>query len=1059
MSQHHSNPSTFLQYLTLALGVSLTVTLTALFLANKDHSRRQQDETAMITSAVFTSVTPYLFASAASDPQHSRNRQKGWLIVLTGGAPLFGIGLWWQILRKRRKMPSAAALIAAFTPSATHQSGNDSDSNDNHNKPETTASYEAVKLNDRLMHWLFDHGSTVVAVCLPDGCILLGNAALSQLFERGDETVSGANLFDLCLVQADREQARAVTTRLQRDTWEQFGGHLIDRRGELRWFDWQVRSITPQSDDQIFDRIWDNVKSHADMALDYRARSPEEVYLYVGVENTERQRERDLIDLQYQLMQRTVAEQTYAAAISAVLECLGQHLPWNYIEAWLLDDTNSTTNNSTLRTDDDRDLHQGLQVTKTLYYCPPHQQDEPIAKYCRTPLSDRRTDFDLARPILEAIEAGKPYYLDALDHLESDYFSRRDLALASGLNTCLIVPVGSGNTRIVCFFFATRASAEIAHAATLVERIAPQISLLLASKYRDIHSNPFDLDFNQRPFENMVEGLFRLSPDGCYVHTNFALACLLGYETSEALIRAQLNIYDQFVTESRCVKFERYLSSGSPIDNFSAELYRRDGTTIWIEAVARVMLDEFGQIIGYEGSMINITDRQRTEDKLRYGATHDDLTGLWNRAWFVEQLQRILKRARRYDRYTFAVLFVDLDNFKLINDTLGHMVGDRLLVALAQRLNGALQQGQSLARLGGDEFTLCIDRISDESEAIAIAQTLCHQLRQPFQIGSHELIACASIGIVIGSQQYETPEMVLKDADIAMYNAKARGKVGTVDESRYVLFDLEMGRASQRRLRLEDDLRRAIEYDELSLHYQPIVDLVSMQTIGFEVLLRWQHPHYGAISPIEFIPIAEESGMIVKLGEWVLFQACQQLQTWKQEGLETGKLSLSVNVSSRQLSSGLIVQIDHALRTYDIQPGELKIEITETVVMSDLNQAKLVLKQIKERQIPILLDDFGTGYCSLNYLYELPIDTLKIDRSFVRTIDERPDRRQVLDTIFQLADSLGLKVIAEGVENIEQLAYLEQQNRCYGQGYMFSKPVPAPIARTLLGQVWSKLAV
>jgi EAL domain-containing protein (putative c-di-GMP-specific phosphodiesterase class I) len=292
-----------------------------------------------------------------------------------------------------------------------------------------------------------------------------------------------------------------------------------------------------------------------------------------------------------------------------------------------------------------------------------------------------------------------------------------------------------------------------------------------------------------------------------------------------------------------------------------------------------------------------------------------------------------------------------------------------------------------------------------------------------------------------------------------MYNAKARGKIGTVDESRYVLFDVEMGRASQRRLRLEDDLRRAIEYDELSLHYQPIIDLVSMETVGFEVLLRWQHSKYGAISPAEFIPIAEESGMIVKLGEWVLFQACQQLQTWKQEGLEAGKLSLSVNVSSRQLSSGLIAQIDRALRTYDIQPGELKVEITETVVMSDLTQAKLVLKQIKERQIPILLDDFGTGYCSLNYLYELPIDTLKIDRSFVRTIDERPDRHQILDTIFQLADSLGLKVIAEGVENMEQLAYLEQQKRCYGQGYMFSKPVPAPIARTLLGQVWSKLAV
>lgn len=1066
MSQRDFRPAMFSQYLILALGVSsLTVPCVGVCMVNPTRFPHTQDSVAIITPAVFPETPPPILASATTTQmQRSTTNRQELLMILLGGTTLAGVGLFVELfLRRQKKMWSALALM-----SFAKMPRNNRDDRNKRHALEVRSSDEVVKHNDRLTDWLFDQGSTVVAVCLPDGCILLGNAAFSQLFGWGEETVSGVNVFDLCFVQADRERARAVTTQLQRDTWEPFGGYLIDRCGELRWFDWQVRSITPQLDDQIFGRIYDNVKSHADMALDHRTRSLEEVYLYVGIENTERQRERELITLQYQLMQCTVARQTYASVISAVLECLGQHLPWTYVEAWLIDHpspnrlvhhrTPNPSYNHTHNTNHDRDKNQRLPVKKTLYYCPPHQQDEPIAKYCRTPLNDRRTDFDLARSIHDAIETGTPYYLEALDHLEPDSFSHRDLALASGLNTCLIAPFGSGNTRIICLLFATRASAELTHAATLVERLAPQINLLLASKYQDSDANPLDLDFNQRPFENMVEGLFRLSPDGCYVHTNFALACMFGYETSEALIGAQLNIYDQFVTESRCVKFERYLNSGSPIENFSAELYRRDGTTIWIEAVARVMRDEFGQLIGYEGSMINITDRQRTEDKLRYGATHDDLTGLWNRAWFVEQLQRILKRARRYDRYTFAVLFVDLDNFKLINDTLGHMVGDRLLVALAQRLNGALQQGQSLARLGGDEFTLCIDRIADESEAIAIAQTLCQQLQQPFHIGSHELIACASIGIVIGSRQYETPEMVLKDADIAMYNAKARGKVGPVDESRYVLFDLEMGRASQRRLRLEDDLRRAIDYDELSLYYQPIVDLASMQTIGFEVLLRWQHSKYGAISPVEFIPIAEESGMIVKLGEWVLFQTCQQLHTWKQEGLEAGQLSLSVNVSSRQLSSGLIAQIDQALRTYDIQPGELKVEITETVVMSDLNQAKLILKQIKERQIPILLDDFGTGYCSLNYLYELPIDTLKIDRSFVRTIDERPDRRQVLDTIFQLADSLGLKVIAEGVENLEQLAYLEQQNRCYGQGYMFSKPVPATIARTLLGQVWSKLA-
>lgn len=1046
MSQRHFHRLKFLHDLTLNLRVSLTVVSIVILIASyQGNLRRHQDQATITTVTALTPAHSHLFVSVAQH-QLKSNRNSGnvWSTVLAGGMVLLGVSLIWQVLRKRQTI--AKVLTSRFTsPSSKH------DNRDHNGVVKPTKAADLLPLNDYLAHWLFDHGSTAVAVCLSDGCILLGNAALNQLFKADNETVTGLNVFDLCFLAADREAARATTAEVQCETWTGLGGQLVDRRGDLRWFDWQVRSITPQADDPILSRIWDNVKHHADLSLDHRARFPSTVYLYVGIDNTDRQRERDLINLQYQLMERTVTVQTYTTTILAVLDCFCQCLPWNYAEAWLLDHPEDT--------DEDPGLSSSLTVSKTLYSCHPNQHNRPIAKYCRTPLADRRTNIEVAPPILEAIQSGQSYYLHSLDYLKNDFFSHRDLALASGLNTCLVVPLGSKTARIICLLFATRDSVELIHSMALIERLTPHINLLLATKYQNSHSNPFDLDFNQRPFENTVEGLFRLSPEGCYVHTNFALARMLGYETSEDLIQGDVKIYDQFVTESRCIKFERHLSHGNPIDNFVAELYRRDGTTIWIEAVARVILDEFGQNIGYEGSMINITDRQRTEDKLRYGATHDDLTGLWNRAWFVEQLQRILKRARRYDRYTFAVLFVDLDNFKLINDTLGHMVGDRLLVAMAQRLNGALQQGQSLARLGGDEFTLCIDRITDESEAIAIAQTLCHQLQKPFQIGSHELIACASIGIVIGSRQYETPEMVLKDADIAMYNAKARGKIGTVDESRYVLFDVEMGRASQRRLRLEDDLRRAIEYDELSLHYQPIIDLVSMETVGFEVLLRWQHSKYGAISPAEFIPIAEESGMIVKLGEWVLFQACQQLQTWKQEGLEAGKLSLSVNVSSRQLSSGLIAQIDRALRTYDIQPGELKVEITETVVMSDLTQAKLVLKQIKERQIPILLDDFGTGYCSLNYLYELPIDTLKIDRSFVRTIDERPDRHQILDTIFQLADSLGLKVIAEGVENMEQLAYLEQQKRCYGQGYMFSKPVPAPIARTLLGQVWSKLAV
>ena len=1072
--------------LALTLGVSFGVILVTPLVTKSTLSHQQpilieggqSDRLILWRSVMFTSL----------EPEQTTSSRRGvflWRRALMIGGTFLAASLIWQWIGRlinRRKAEKPHLIPHSSTRSPLDASN------------PKTVTLNSPPADYALIQWLFDQGSNGVAVCHPDGRIVLGNPKLVQLFGNpainpainpdkttlksavASSSVVGAQLGEWCLRLTDRDQLSQTFEQAKSDVWTVGGGYFRDRTGEPRWFDWQVRTMTPQAQEVILTRMqtgarWDHLRTvprhrwptprltewgdraaqgASEHSYPQEPQDFSDLYVWVGWDNTEKQREREAIKLHSQLLQANLMAHSEKEVIASTLQCLCECLPWAYAEAWII---HSAPPENTAN------LHDaGLSISDLLCHFSPEQADKLIVKYCHHFFAKKAPKPESSAAILNAVRSGKACYLPALDGLQMAEFSRCNLALASGFNACLIVPIESNALQLVCLLFATQDSAEVAQAATLITDLIPQMNQLFDPYTRSLPS--ISVGDSKRPeFENTVEGLFRLSTTGYYVHANVALARIFGYDTPEALIAADIPICDQFVTESRGTKFERHLQTGSPIDNFTAELYRRDGTTIWIEAVVRVMLDDQGQICGHEGSMIDITDRQRTEDKLRYGATHDDLTGLWNRAWFVDQLQRILKRARRYDRYTFAVLFIDLDNFKLINDTLGHMVGDRLLVALAQRLNGALQQGQSLARLGGDEFTLCIDRVSTEAEVIAIAQTLCQQLKTPFQIGLHQLTACASIGIVIGSRQYEIPEMVLKDADIAMYTAKAQGHLGRADESRYVLFDLEMGNASQRRLRLEDDLRRAIEYDELSLHYQPIVDLKVMQTIGFEVLLRWQHPYYGAISPAEFIPLAEKSGAIVKLGEWVLIQACQQLQAWKRNGLETGTLSLSVNVSSRQLSSGLIAQIDHALHTYEIQPGELKIEITETVVMSDLTQAKLVLKQIKERKIPILLDDFGTGYCSLNYLYEVPIDTLKIDRSFVRTIDERPDRRQVLDTIFRLAEGLGLKVIAEGVENLEQLHYLEHQQDCYGQGYLFSKPVPASIAWTLLGQVWPQLAV
>jgi len=647
-----------------------------------------------------------------------------------------------------------------------------------------------------------------------------------------------------------------------------------------------------------------------------------------------------------------------------------------------------------------------------------------------------------------------PQYFEDLHDLSLEIFPRRNLALACEFQACLGLPIHSGGRTIAVLLFFRTARRHTEHLRlSVLEAIVTQLGSIFEhlqvvealskteAQYRSI-------------FRNVIEGLFRRTVDGYYINVNPALAHIFGYATPEELINDPIDPLERYVTASSYIKLERRLKIHGSVVGFKAEIYRKDRSTIWIEEVSRAVRDNHGEILYYEGSIVDVTERCQTEDKLRYNATHDNLTGLWNRSWFVDQLQRILKRVHRYPSQKFALLFLDLNNFKLINDSMGHLIGDRLLVALSQRLNQVITEGQYLARLGGDEFTICLERINNLEEVTQFAKLICNQLKRPFQIERYQISVRVSLGIVIGSNHYDSPEMLLKDADIAMYHAKAKSKESNDDTSQYAIFTAEMGQLAQRRLDLENDLRHAIEYQELSLYYQPIVDLHSLKTCGFEALVRWHHVHYNSIPPSEFILIAEESGTIVKIGFWVLREACRQLHTWKLQHPDLC-IQISVNVSSRQLNQDFVTQLDRVLKEFQIQPGELKLEITETALMSDIHQAKLVLDAIKERQIPILLDDFGTGYCSLNYLYELPIHTLKIDRSFIQTIDAHPERRQVIDSILNLAHNLNLNVIAEGVETDEHLQYLQHQNHCYVQGYYFSPAVPAEQAATMLDKVWS----
>jgi diguanylate cyclase (GGDEF)-like protein len=453
-------------------------------------------------------------------------------------------------------------------------------------------------------------------------------------------------------------------------------------------------------------------------------------------------------------------------------------------------------------------------------------------------------------------------------------------------------------------------------------------------------------------------------------------------------------------------------------------------------------------------NQLNAQLEQRVEERTRQleaanaqllqMALHDGLTGLPNRAWFVERLERALKLAKSDSTYLFAVLFIDCDRFKVVNDSLGHLVGDQLLIAISYRLQELLDANDMLARLGGDEFALLLTSIKNIHSATKIAANILDVLSHPFKLTRNEVFINASIGIALGDGSYEKPEHLLRDADTAMYRAKELGR------GRYHVFDPKMHAEALQLLEIETDLRRAIERREFVLHYQPIVCLKTGKIAGFEALVRWHHPQRGLISPGLFIPVAEETGLINPIGTLVLRQACQQLRLWQQQGIADNALTVSVNLSVRQFArEDLIEQIDAVLKETQLAPQHLKLEITESAIMDNSNSAAIVLEQLQKRHIQLSIDDFGTGYSSLSYLHRFPVETLKIDRSFVRRLDENPDMG-LIPAILSIAETLGMNAIAEGIETPRQLAQLQHFNCQFGQGYFFSKPLDAPKATELI---------
>ncbi len=431
--------------------------------------------------------------------------------------------------------------------------------------------------------------------------------------------------------------------------------------------------------------------------------------------------------------------------------------------------------------------------------------------------------------------------------------------------------------------------------------------------------------------------------------------------------------------------------------------------------------------------------------KLLKLALNDSLTGLPNRVQFMQQLEQVLHESQVNGQKQFAVLFLDCDRFKVVNDSLGHAAGDHLLLAIAQRLHHCLAPTGTLARFGGDEFAILIPQMEEVDWAIQQAKAVLQAMEPPFHLEAQTIFVTVSIGIVLGSHDYERAEHLMRDADTAMYQAKLTGR------GHYRLFEPTMHMAALQQLELESALRRAITQSEFQVYYQPIVNLQKGVIAGFEALIRWLHPEKGLISPAEFIPTAEETGLIVPIGYWILQTACEQLQQWQQQF--SPNLSISVNVSARQFTdTRLIEQIDNTLANTQIGPDCLKLEITESAIMDNPELAKATLEQLRKRQVQLSIDDFGTGYSSLSYLHSFPVNTLKIDRSFIQRIDRDCDKPGLVPVIINIAKSMGIDVIAEGIETSIQLQQLKQLCCDFGQGFLFSKPLNAAEAAQLLAQ-------
>jgi diguanylate cyclase (GGDEF)-like protein/PAS domain S-box-containing protein len=535
-------------------------------------------------------------------------------------------------------------------------------------------------------------------------------------------------------------------------------------------------------------------------------------------------------------------------------------------------------------------------------------------------------------------------------------------------------------------------------------------------------------------FDNAIEGIFRTTADGHFLDANPALANIYGFSSPQELMSQLRDIGRQlYVDSQRREEFMRIVRARGSVSGFESQVYRKNGDVIWISENARALFDADGRCVGYEGTVEDVTDRKLYQARIEQQANYDTLTGLANRSLLQDRLEQALITAGSYNS-RLAVVFVDLDRFKFINDSLGHHIGDRLLKTMADRLESCVRECDTVARLGGDEFVVLITGQTAPDQVRTVVERMLTVVSQPWVIEQGEFNMSCSIGVALFPNDGTDAQTLLKHADSAMYRAKESGR------NNFQFFTRELNTLMTERLEMESKLRRALERDQFLLHYQPRVDLCSGRIIGAEALLRWKLPEQGIIAPGRFIGLAEETGLIVPIGKWVLKQACAQNKAWQNAGLEP--IVVSVNVSARQFrQDNLVRTVAEALEETGLDAKYLELELTESMVMHDAAQLVAMLGELKRLGVQISVDDFGTGYSSLSYLKRFPVDRLKVDRSFVEHLGTDADDATIVRAIITLGHNLGLKVVAEGVEQEDQVTFLRLNQCDEAQGFIFCRPI------------------